>query len=68
MNEIITYSLRGNENFSNQYYKDIATFTDQVLVEADQRARPVISDFQGYLLQTERETLRSEFGAVTGRV
>ena len=60
MNEIITYSLRAGESFSDQYYRDIAIFAEQVLAEADQRAHSVVKDFQGYLQQTERETLRSQ--------
>ena len=58
--EIITYSLCAGDKVSNQYYRDITAFTDQVLEEVDQRARSVISDFQGYILQTGREPLRSQ--------
>ena len=60
MNEIITYTLRAGESVSDQYYKDIATFTDQVLVEADQRAQAILKGFQDNIQQTERETLRSQ--------
>ena len=60
MNEIITYSLCAGENSSDQYYKDVAIFTDQVLAEAGQRARSIMEEFQGFIQQTERETLRSK--------
>jgi hypothetical protein len=60
MEEIITYSLRVDEKFSDQYYKDVAIFTDQVLMEANRRAQIIVKDFQGYIQQTERETIRSQ--------
>jgi hypothetical protein len=59
MKEIITYSLRAGEKISDQYYKDIAIFTGQVLAEADQRAYSIVEDFQGYIQQSGREPLRS---------
>ena len=60
MNEIITYSLRAGEKFSDQYYRDIAIFTDLALAEASQRARSIIKEFQGFIQQTGRESLRSQ--------
>jgi len=60
MNEIITYSLRAGEKFSDQYYRDIANFTDHALTEANQRARSIIKEFQGFIQQTGRESLRSQ--------
>ena len=60
MKEIITYSLRAGEKLSDGYYRDVATFTDQVLAEAGQLAHSIIEEFQGYIGQTGRETPRSQ--------
>ena len=60
MNEIITYSLRAGEKSSDRYYKDVATFTNQVLAQVDQRAQSIVKDFQGYIGQTGREARRSQ--------
>ena len=59
MVEAITYTLRDNQLRSDQYYRDIAVFTDEVLAEAKQRVAPLVETFQTYLEQTGRETLRS---------
>ena len=31
--EYITYSLKGNQNNSNEYYEEIKSFTDEILNE-----------------------------------
>jgi hypothetical protein len=60
MTEIITYSLRAGEKLSDQYYKDITIFTDQVLLDAGQRVFSVIEDFLEYIQKLEKEPPRSE--------
>jgi hypothetical protein len=44
--EVITYSLRGGQPKSDQYYRDVAAFTDDVLVEAERCMRPLVEAFQ----------------------
>ncbi len=60
MEEIITYTLRADDNCSDQYYKDISNFTDQVLAEAKQLSQPIMKDFLDYIQQTGRENPRSQ--------
>lgn len=60
MTEIITYSLRAGEKLSDQYYKDISTFTEQVLSEARERIYSIIVDFQDYVQESAKESLRSK--------
>jgi hypothetical protein len=57
--DVITYSLRDGQRQSNQYYRDVATFTDQVLTEAKDRIGPPVEAFQLYLERTSRETPRT---------
>jgi hypothetical protein len=59
MVEVITYSLRDGRKRSEQYYQDIAAFTDEVLAEAQGRAGVMVKAFQAYLQQTGREAPRS---------
>jgi hypothetical protein len=44
----ITYSLRDNRKNSDQYYNDIALFTDEVLVEASNFTGPVVESYRSY--------------------
>jgi hypothetical protein len=46
---VITYSLRENESDSDNYYKNVAAFTDEVLSEADDLLRPFIDSYHAYL-------------------
>jgi hypothetical protein len=46
--DVITYSLRDGQARSDQYYRDIAAFTDQVLAEAQGRTQPLVESFQSY--------------------
>ena len=57
--EVITYSLRDSRTWSDQYYRDVAAFTDEVLTETENRALPLIEAFLSYLQETEREPLRT---------
>ena len=59
MVEVITYSLRDGRKQSEQYYQDVAAFTDEVLAEAQGQAGAVVKAFQAYLQQTGREVPRS---------
>ena len=55
MTEIVTYSLRNGRNHSTQYYQDIATFTDEFLVEADAQIHPIVRAFQTYRQRSHLE-------------
>jgi hypothetical protein len=59
MTDIITYSLRDGQKRSDQYYADVATFTDRVLVEAENRTQTLVGAFQTYLEETGREIPRT---------
>jgi hypothetical protein len=57
--EVITYSLRDDQMRSDQYYLDIAAYTDIVVNEAQMRLGQPIESFQTFLSNTGREQLRS---------
>lgn len=44
----ITYSLRETNKVSDQYYNDIALFTDEVLAEAHNFVCPVVESYSSY--------------------
>ena len=58
--QVITYSLRNGQARSDQYYRDVAAFTDQVLAEADGRIRPLVAAFQSYLQANSRGVSRTD--------
>lgn len=57
--EVITYSLKDGQNRSDRYYHDIATFTDEVLAEAEGLISMLVEPFQVYLQETGREAPRT---------
>lgn len=59
MAEVITYSLRDGQERSDQYYRDVAAFTDEVLAEAQDRTQTLVTSFQTYLQQTGGEVPRT---------
>lgn len=46
---VITYSLRENENNPDLYYRDIAIFTDEILLEVKNLFQNVLSNFTEYV-------------------
>jgi hypothetical protein len=50
MTRIITYSLRQDEENSNEYYRDITTFTDTWLAGAVPESRHLLAGFRAYRL------------------
>lgn len=56
---VITYSLRNNQVNSDQFYPELAVFTDEVLAQAEELARPLIKAFQSYMEANGKEKLRS---------
>jgi hypothetical protein len=57
--DVITYSLRDGQAQSDQYYRDIAVFTDEVLIEAENRIQLLVDAFQFYVERTGREMPRT---------
>ena len=57
--DVITYSLRDGQPRSDQYYRDVAAFTDEVLTEAENHIRLLVDAFQLYVGRTGRETPRT---------
>ena len=54
--DVITYSLRDGQARSDQYYNDVAAFTDLVLAEAEGRIPRLVEAFQSYLEAINGET------------
>ncbi|MCD4687452.1 MAG: DUF116 domain-containing protein [Anaerolineae bacterium] len=57
--DIITYSLRNQGRDSEQYYRDVAAFTDEVLRAAEDQLGPLVTAFQPYVRDTCDENPRS---------
>ena len=57
--EVITYSLRDDQKNSDQYYREISAFTDEVIAEVIDRSESLLMDFIGHLEKTGREVPRS---------
>jgi hypothetical protein len=57
--QVITYSLRDGQARSDQYYRDVAIFTDQALAEARGRIQPLVEAFQSHLQTTDHEAPRT---------
>jgi hypothetical protein len=60
MVETITYSLKSQQHNSDQYYRDIAAFTDMVLTHVRSAAGQTLNDFQQHIIDHHLEILRSE--------
>ncbi len=56
--EAITYSLRNDAGNSDEYYVDVAAFTDQVLARAED-LWPDVEEFRGYIARHGREAVRT---------
>jgi hypothetical protein len=57
--DVITYSLRDGQARSDQYYRDVVAFTDNVLAEAKERVQLLVEAFQFYLEKTGCEIPRT---------
>lgn len=57
----VTYSLtRERRDSSEEYYRDVAFFTDRVLAEAEVSLMPLVGPFKEYLQENQLESLRSD--------
>lgn len=59
MKKIITYSLKNENVNSNDYYKDIYKFTDEVLKNVEDLSQGIIEDFKKYIGENKFEKLRT---------
>lgn len=57
--EPITYSLRGGQKYSDEFYREASAFTDRVLEVAQERLGGFAEEYRGWLAQTGREEPRS---------
>ncbi|MGB9978901.1 DUF116 domain-containing protein [Methanobacterium sp.] len=57
--ETITYSLKGNQKDSNKYYKEIKSFTYEVLNEFESFETDTIFDFISYIKKMDMTGIRS---------
>lgn len=55
--ETITYSLKGNQKNSDNYYKEIKSFTDDVLNEFEGFGTQVVLDFMSYVEETNMDKI-----------
>jgi len=59
MEKIITYSLKAGNVNSDDYYKDVSKFTDEVMKNAEDLSEDIIEDFKKYIDGNKLEKLRS---------
>lgn len=59
MEKIITYSLKSGNVNSDDYYKDISKFTDEVINNSSDLSKKIIESFKKYIEQNKIEKLRS---------
>jgi hypothetical protein len=59
MHDIITYTLRNNQENSNNFYEDLTLFTAEVLTVAESLAGKVLDSYRSYVTDNSREKLRS---------
>lgn len=59
MEKIITYSLKNGNVNSDDYYKDVSKFTDEVMKNAEDLSKDIIKDFKKYIDESKLEELRT---------
>lgn len=60
MGDIITYSLKPWDKTSDEYYKRVETFTDEVIVKINRATEVPVKDFQAFISKNNKEALRSK--------
>ncbi len=58
MMDVVTYSLKNGQRTSDQFYRDVAAFTDQVVAGAT-ALHPIVERYQAYLKASGKEAVRS---------
>ena len=56
--ETITYSIRNGNKNSEEYYRDVRTFTDNVLIRTENTLKPIVLRFIEYLRTYNLEEIR----------
>lgn len=56
--ETITYSIKQSNNNSEEYYKEIRVFTDEVLIHSENSLRPIVMEYIEYLRKYKLEEIR----------
>jgi ubiquinone/menaquinone biosynthesis C-methylase UbiE len=59
MHDIITYTLRNNQENSNSFYRDLTLFTTEVLRVAESLAGQVLDSYRSHVTDNSRDKLRS---------
>lgn len=59
MEKIITYSLKAGNINSDDYYKDVSKFTDEVMKNSEHLSKDIIEDFKQYIDGNKVGKLRS---------
>lgn len=59
MKKIITYSLKNEDVNSNDYYKDVYKFTNEVIKNLEDLSQHIIEDFKQYIEGNKLEKLRT---------
>ncbi|MCI0477692.1 MAG: hypothetical protein L0Y55_15720, partial [Anaerolineales bacterium] len=52
--QAITYSLKDDQAQSEQYFRDVATFADQVIAAGEARAPRVLQSFEAFVREAVR--------------
>ncbi|UZW15654.1 DUF116 domain-containing protein [Clostridium pasteurianum] len=60
MKDIVTYSLNADQINSDNYYKDIAEFAEEVILNGRSIIDSIIIDLKNYISLKDMETLRSD--------
>jgi hypothetical protein len=56
--DVVTYSLKNGQRTSDQFYRDVAAFTDEVIAGAT-ALHPVVERYQAYLKASGKEAVRT---------
>lgn len=59
MERIITYSLKNENVNSDDYYKNVSKFTDEVMKNAEDLSKEIIESFKKYIKENKIEKLRT---------
>lgn len=58
--EAVTYSLRHGDKNSQEYYKTVSLYADEILLKSKDSLLPLINDFKGYLIKYKLEEIRED--------
>lgn len=58
--EVITYSLKIDGTSSEEYYKDVRCFTDEILIQAENSILPIVNEYTNYVKEYNLEEVREK--------